>query len=441
MQPVIRVDRLSKQYRIGVGESGIHCARHATMGPYRTLRETIMEAVSAPVNRLRRAWRGRAGPGAAPPAKPAPDTIWPLRDVCFEVKHGEVVGIVGRNGAGKSTLLKILSRITEPTSGRVELRGRVGCLLEVGTGFHRELTGRENVYLNGAILGMTRREITRKFDEIAAFAEIDQFLDTPVKRYSSGMYVRLGFAVAAHLEPEVLLVDEVLAVGDAAFQKKCLGKMTAMTRQGQTVFFVSHNMAAVEGLCTRALFLSSGRLKGDGAPRQVIDQYIQSCRLGARDTGPLGATGDGQVELVSFDCWDDQGQPVNPVTSGQDVTFRLLVRHPGPAELVRIRLGIENAFGMRVGLLTTELVRQDLWLDGPLTEVLCRAPDLPLVPGNYHLSVELTGLSGWQLSLPNVTELRVENGDFFKTGKMMDATLLGSVLLHHGWEARRVKEA
>jgi lipopolysaccharide transport system ATP-binding protein len=439
MQPVIRVSHLSKQYRIGVPQSGINCAARATMGPYRTLRETIMEAAAVPVQRLRRAWRRRTDPDA-PPEEPVQDTIWPLQDVCFEVQRGEVVGIVGRNGAGKSTLLKILSRITEPTSGRIELRGRVGSLLEVGTGFHRELTGRENIYLNGAVLGMTRREITRKFDEIAAFAEIDQFLDTPVKRYSSGMYVRLGFAVAAHLEPEVLLVDEVLAVGDAAFQKKCLGKMTAMTKQGQTVFFVSHNMAAVEGLCTRALFLSSGRLKGDGAPRQVIDQYIQSCRLGAPGSGPLAGCAGGKVELLGVDCCDDQGQPINPVTCGQDVTFRLLVRHPGPAELTRVRLGVENAFGARVSLLTTELVRQDLALDAPLNEVRCRVPDLPLVPGDYQLSLELTGLTGWQLSLPNVAPLRVENGDFFKTGKMTDATWFGSVLLHQDWDARRVKE-
>ena len=204
------------------------------------------------------------------------DTIWALKDVSFEVKHGEVLGLIGRNGAGKSTLLKILSRITEPTAGRAEIHGRVGSLLEVGTGFHRELTGRENIYLNGAILGMRKAEIDRKFDEIVAFAEVEKFLDTPVKRYSSGMYVRLAFAVAAHLEPEILLVDEVLAVGDAAFQKKCLGKMDAVAKEGRTVLFVSHNMAAVSRLCARALWIDQGQVKHLSSPEEVVAAYLAS---------------------------------------------------------------------------------------------------------------------------------------------------------------------
>lgn len=208
--------------------------------------------------------------------------LWALKDVSFEVKQGEVIGIIGRNGAGKSTLLKILSRITEPAAGRVELHGRVASLLEVGTGFHPELTGRENIYLNGAILGMRRTEIARKFDEIVAFAEIERFLDTPVKRYSSGMYVRLAFAVAAHLEPEILLVDEVLAVGDAAFQKKCLGKMGNVAKEGRTVLFVSHNMVAVQTLCQRAIWLDAGRLKMQGSIGEVVTTYMRS---GVDDAG------------------------------------------------------------------------------------------------------------------------------------------------------------
>jgi lipopolysaccharide transport system ATP-binding protein len=201
------------------------------------------------------------------------ELIWALKDVSFEVQQGEVVGIVGRNGAGKSTLLKILSRITEPTEGRVELRGRVGSLLEVGTGFHPELTGHENIYLYGAILGMDRREVTRKFDEIVAFAELEKFIDTPVKKYSSGMYMRLAFAVAAHLEPEILLVDEVLAVGDLSFQKKCLGKMNDVSRQGRTVLFVTHNMGAVRSLCTRAILLRGGTIQKTGAPLEIAAEY------------------------------------------------------------------------------------------------------------------------------------------------------------------------
>src|SRR5205807_1547255 len=253
--------------------------------------------------------------------------FWALKDVSFEVKQGEVVGIIGRNGAGKSTLLKILSRITEPTEGRVRIRGRVASLLEVGTGFHPELSGRENIFVNGAILGMRRREIETKFDDIVEFSGIERFIDTPVKRYSSGMFVRLGFAVAAHLEPEILLVDEVLAVGDAAFQKKCLSKMTDISRRGQTIFFVSHNMAAVEGLCTRALFLSQGELVGDGPTPQIINQYLQACAaVRERGSGLLGVSDNGAVELLSMDCLNDDGEPIEPVISGQNVTVRVAFR-------------------------------------------------------------------------------------------------------------------
>jgi lipopolysaccharide transport system ATP-binding protein len=249
MKPIVRVEGLSKRYTLGARAS------------HDTLRDSLMSALRSPLG------RGRRGEG---------ETLWALSDVSFEVAPGEVVGIVGRNGAGKSTLLKVLSRITEPTAGRVELYGRIGSLLEVGTGFHPELTGRENIYLNGAILGMRRREIGEKFDEIVAFAEVERFIDTPVKRYSSGMYMRLAFAVAAHLEPEILLVDEVLAVGDAAFQKKCLGKMGEVAREGRTVLFVSHNMTAVNQLCSRAVLLSGGRLALEGRTQDVVAEYFRA---------------------------------------------------------------------------------------------------------------------------------------------------------------------
>ena len=248
MAPVIQIDKVSKRYRIG----------RTGHGRYRTLREALRGAVAAPWRRL----RGRL------PA--ATQTIWALRDVTFDVQPGEVVGIVGRNGAGKSTLLKILSRITEPTSGQAVLHGRVASHLEVGTGFHPELTGRDNVYLNGAILGMKRREIARKFDEIVAFAEVETFIDTPVKHYSSGMYVRLAFAVAAHLEPEILILDEVLAVGDAAFQARCFGKIGSVARSGRTVLFVSHNLAAVYRLATAVVWLDHGKVMSIGMPRATI---------------------------------------------------------------------------------------------------------------------------------------------------------------------------
>src|SRR5262245_37164015 len=256
MKPAIQVSSLSKHYRLGDGSKY----------GYRTLRESMMDKMQAPLRWL-------TG-NKAPSDSSLPKDIWALKDVNFDVKQGEVLGVIGRNGAGKSTLLKVLSRITKPTSGEVQIRGRVGSLLEVGTGFHPELTGRENVFLNGAILGMSRREVTRKFDEIVDFAEIGPFLDTPVKRYSSGMYTRLAFAVASHLEPEVLVVDEVLAVGDVAFQKKCLGKMGQVSRQGRTVLFVSHNMTAIKSLCTRAVVIENGRVALDGGVDEAVNHYL-----------------------------------------------------------------------------------------------------------------------------------------------------------------------
>jgi lipopolysaccharide transport system ATP-binding protein len=248
---IISVENLSKQYRIG------------TKLPYKTFRETLMNAIASP-----RLFRKNSVSDD--------NAIWALKDVSFEVQQGEVLGIIGRNGAGKSTLLRILSRVTEPTKGEVKMQGRVGSLLEVGTGFHPELTGRENIFLNGAILGMRKEEIKKKFDEIAAFAEIDKFLDTPVKRYSSGMYVRLAFAVAAHLEPEILLVDEVLAVGDAQFQKKCLGKMGDVAREGRTVLFVSHNMTAIKTLCSKSILLKNGSIDRYGETNTVVDSYLST---------------------------------------------------------------------------------------------------------------------------------------------------------------------
>jgi len=270
---IISVENLSKRYVLshqGAKGDGLrHRVEHFARSPLRWLRAALKQGARA------NGGNGALhGPGHAPPA--AKEEFWALKDVSFDVKQGEVVGIIGRNGAGKSTLLKILSRITEPTTGRVIIDGRVASLLEVGTGFHPELTGRENIFLNGAILGMTKMEIRTKFDEILAFAEIEKFLDTPVKRYSSGMYVRLAFAVAAHLEPEILIVDEVLAVGDAPFQAKCLGKMQDVSRDGRTVLFVSHNLQAVATLCSRAIFLKAGMVEKDGPTEGVVSAYQSS---------------------------------------------------------------------------------------------------------------------------------------------------------------------
>jgi lipopolysaccharide transport system ATP-binding protein len=295
MKPVIKVNSLSKQYRIG-----------AVRESYATLRDALAAALRAPFETLRRAHRNG-------------ETIWALRDVNFEIAAGEVVGIIGRNGAGKSTLLKVLSRITEPTAGRVELYGRVGSLLEVGTGFHPELTGRENVFLNGAILGMPQAEIRSKFDEIIAFAELEKFVDTPVKRYSSGMYVRLAFAVAAHLEPEILMVDEVLAVGDVEFQKRCLGKMRDVTREGRTVLFVSHNLQAITSLCKRAILLDRGAIQDEGNAARVVQSYLRGRRnIANPEWSEENQPGNSSFRIASVKLLNPQGRATSLVNISED---------------------------------------------------------------------------------------------------------------------------
>ena len=304
MKPIIKVDQLGKQYRIGARASS-----------YSTLRENIVDAFRAPF-RMRRNGQSKDS------------TIWALKDVSFEVASGEVVGIIGRNGAGKSTLLKILSRITEPTTGKVELYGRVGSLLEVGTGFHAELTGRENIFLNGSILGMRRSEIEAKFDEIVEFAEIEKFMDTPVKRYSSGMYVRLAFAVAAHLEPEILIVDEVLAVGDMAFQKKCLGKMGEVAKQGRTVLFVSHNMGSIARLCQTGMLLEQGRLLFCGSMTETIAKYTQGAASTSAEVS-FAPDEKKKLQICAAKLLDHTGQPsteldrLNPFTVRIDYQVRI----------------------------------------------------------------------------------------------------------------------
>jgi lipopolysaccharide transport system ATP-binding protein len=319
----IQAENLSKQYRLGVKSE-----RHDT------LRDQITAAFKALVSRKSR--------GAVDP-----NTImWALRDVSFDVKKGEVIGFIGRNGAGKSTLLKVLSRITEPTGGSCEIRGRVASLLEVGTGFHGELTGRENIFLNGAILGMKKAEMERKFDEIVAFSEVERFIDTPVKRYSSGMYLRLAFAVAAHLEPEILIVDEVLAVGDASFQKKCLAKMHTVGREGRTVLFVSHNLSAITSLCQRVIWLHNGKVQGNGQPHQVVSDYLSSSLLmqPSREwTDPKLAPGNDIARACSMRL-KVNGQITDVVDIRQPITFEMEfeVLKPGHVLVPAIGLGKDD---------------------------------------------------------------------------------------------------
>jgi homopolymeric O-antigen transport system ATP-binding protein len=324
----IRVDGFGKLYRIGA----LH-ERHTT------LREQLVHLARAPITRVREGRRDKTK-----------DLLWAVDDVSFDVRHGEVVGIIGRNGAGKSTLLKMLSRITAPTTGCAEIHGRVGALLEVGTGFHGELTGRENIFLNGAILGMKRTEITRKFDDIVEFAEVARFIDTPVKRYSSGMHVRLAFAVAAHLEPEIMIVDEVLAVGDAAFQKKCLGTMSAAAQSGRTVLFVSHNMGAISQLCTRAILLEQGRKVSDGSVATVLDDYSRIVAEHARHA-QFAPDLAAPISILEIGLENKHGEPTTSFDLAEEivVVIRYVVREAIEGlqitvELARNTADVVNSF-------------------------------------------------------------------------------------------------
>jgi lipopolysaccharide transport system ATP-binding protein len=320
--------------------------------------------------------------------RPPVEEFWALKDVSFEIQHGDVIGIIGRNGAGKSTLLKLLSRITEPTTGRIRLRGRVASLLEVGTGFHPELTGRENIFLNGAILGMSKAEITRKFDEIVAFAEVEQFLDTPVKRYSSGMYVRLAFAVAAHLEPEILIVDEVLAVGDASFQKKCLGKMQDVSKGGRTVLFVSHNMGAVTTLCRTGIWMQSGRLIKTGPARQIVDEYLTAnsdTLQTVMDLSKAKRSGDqGRRLLIEKIEWLSG----LPLQHGEKFSLRVHFRTLDQVDEISVGIGFSNLEGIRLLSYDTDFQaghRPDFKKNS--TCVVQVSAELPLAPGLYNFSV------------------------------------------------------
>jgi lipopolysaccharide transport system ATP-binding protein len=373
---IIAVENLGKRYRI----------QHQTGQKYVALRDVLASKLAVP-----RRWFRRD----VPPAASTVENFWALKNVSFEVKQGEVLGIIGRNGAGKSTLLKVLSRITEPTEGRVTLEGRVASLLEVGTGFHPELTGRENIFLNGAILGMARAEIRRKFDEIVAFAEVETFLDTPVKRYSSGMYVRLAFAVAAHLEPEILIVDEVLAVGDAQFQKKCLGRMSEVAAGGRTVLFVSHNMNAVEGLCTTALCLEGGGVKGhSGDVRGIITRYLGAA-TGDASTASVwvnagNALNHAVLQPLYFAVENSQGQPLT-APARNDASLFVVIR----ADVRRLDPSLKVGFGLFNQ--DSELLLSSLTTDGPQegwpqlssgeVELRCALPKRFFNEGTYRLEL------------------------------------------------------
>lgn len=372
----IRCEALSKRYRIGQRES------------YKALRDVISEAAAAPFRRLRGSITNGNSSHSNGNGWSINNEFWALKDVSFDIKRGEVVGIIGRNGAGKSTLLKILSRITKPTSGHAEIHGRVGSLLEVGTGFHPELTGRENIYLNGAILGMRKAEIERKFDEIVAFAEVEKFIDTPVKRYSSGMYVRLAFAVAAHLEPEILVIDEVLAVGDAAFQRKCLGKIGQVAEGGRTVLFVSHNMGAIRNLCTQVTWLDEGKVASRGGSAEVVDQYLRTSleRFGSsldlKTVKRIGGYGEKlQITAVQF----NEG---GPVLHGERLSVEIHFETHSLVNAAAFGFGFSSMEGIRVMSVDSDLSESQTELPANTRgRVKAIVSKLDLQPGRYSFDV------------------------------------------------------
>ncbi len=412
----IHVDRLSKRYELG--------ARQAS---YRTLREAVTATALAPLHALRRLGKRK---------ELEERTMWALRDVSFDVQVGSVLGIIGRNGAGKSTLLKILSRITEPTGGRAEIRGRVGSLLEVGTGFHPELSGRENILLNGAILGMSRADIVRKFDQIVAFAEVEKFIDTAVKHYSSGMYLRLAFAVAAHLEPEILLVDEVLAVGDQSFQAKCLGKMGEVAGEGRTVLFVSHNMAAVRGLCTEAMLLRGGEVAVRGKPADVINQYLMRDEDVSGDLASVREReGDGSIRFTSVKVIDHNGQASDTVYCGESMTIELTYEaKPGvEGSALVFHLYFCNSYGERLFTCSTRYTPSTPATFPTSGKIRCIVDRVALAPDSYTFDIAVKLRETLADMVWRAKTVTVGEADFYGSGATPRAAA-GPLLVDHRFE-------
>lgn len=417
--PVIKVENLSKKYILShqIGGRGQN-----------TLRDAISDGAKAVTSLFSRKKL----------EDPSHEEFWALNDVSFEINRGDRVGIIGRNGAGKSTLLKILSRITEPTTGRILINGRVASLLEVGTGFHAELTGRENIYLNGAILGMSKQEIKRKFDEIVAFSEVEKFLDTPVKRYSSGMYVRLAFAVAAHLEPEILIVDEVLAVGDSEFQKKCLGKMQEIsTENDRTVLFVSHNMAAINSLCSNAILLKKGAFIAQGKPADIIPMYSYSADISHSDlTNREDRKGNQQLSATNIGIFSSSGTVLEKVHCGDDIIINLDYINPSGKEITNIyvAIGFYDMFGRVMTLVQTEPLNRPFTANKEKGTFSCKIPKFRLSPGRYSLNFDIYQYNVNEIcdAMEQAMEIEVVEGDFFGTGKLTWYGM-GGVFVEQEW--------
>jgi len=421
MLSIIEIRNLSKRYRLG-----------KAFRRTETFRELLQRKVRSPWGRLRGQKQSNQG-------LPSKQWFCALHGVDLDVKQGEVLGIIGRNGAGKSTLLKIMSRITDPTEGHIKMRGRLASLLEVGTGFHAELTGRENIFLNGAILGMRKSEIVSAFDEIVAFSEVEKFLDTPVKHYSSGMYVRLAFAVAAHLNPEILVIDEVLAVGDAAFQRKCLGKMNDVSRSGRTVVFVSHNMATVENLCQRAIVLEHGELVFSGTAKDAVQQYLQRLNVNGKDGAnhvvdlrkAIGRSRVSKPLLEKLEFYTIDNQPLSCLKIGDPLKIRVFFLLENPTDSFDIGIGFNNMYGFRV--FTAHTFFEPKRSHGPRVGYqvfVCDIPSLTLIPGDYALRIWLDVNSFEADLIEDAARITIVECDYYGSGKM---PWNGLMVLKHRW--------
>jgi lipopolysaccharide transport system ATP-binding protein len=422
MTVAIKVENLSKKYLIQHEKKSAH---------YETFSESVTQTGKNVVDRVFSPW------GKGVKGQPSQEEFWALKDINFEINQGDKVGIIGRNGAGKSTLLKVLSRITEPTTGKIHINGRIASLLEVGTGFHPELTGRENIFLNGAILGMSRKEIKLKFDEIVDFSEVENFLDTPVKRYSSGMYVRLAFAVAAHLEPEILVVDEVLAVGDAQFQKKCLGKMDDVSKAGRTVLFVSHNISSIQQLCCSGILLSDGVMQDTGNIRKVIESYLNDSSLSAKvSIGEVLRTNPEYGSIAKIiNAWpiNREGDRASGFKLGEDISFDIEVKALEEVENLSIVIGLDNYMDCRITTVLSEETGM-LFSSGrdAVISVNLRLPGLHLKPGIYSLTL---GLRRNNVALDHVVKaFNFEISEISVNHKSYNSSALGDVLAESVWQ-------
>ena len=420
---ILKAENISKQYRLGLVGTG---------------------SFKHDVNRWWHKVRGKEDPylkvGAVNDRsiKADNDYVWALKDINFEVKEGEVLGIIGKNGAGKSTLLKILSRVTSPTTGSIKTRGRIASLLEVGTGFHPELTGRENIYLNGAILGMTKPEINKKLDEIIDFSGCEMYIDTPVKRYSSGMRVRLGFAVAAHLDPEILVVDEVLAVGDAEFQKKAIGKMQSLSRgEGRTVLFVSHNLVSVEQLCSRCILLENGRLKSEGGTKEIIEEYLEINKY-EENFEREKSKRDKKVYFEDIYLVSEKKIKTDKVQCGNQLNLYLDVFSRIKESRVIVEIGLYNSDNVGLVYLSNRLIAKRIFIDEGSNKIRVSVDKVPFIPGDYFVTVRISDADGLLFDrVRNGFRFKVQEGDFYNTGNL-EKNIGTSYLLDHNME--RIEE-